>query len=82
MEMKKSIKDVYREMYPAGTVIELTAPIYDPYSPKKAGDRFRVRCMDDMMQLHGTWLAPASGSIAVEIGYDSFKVISKGNKEN
>jgi hypothetical protein len=81
MEMKKSRKEVYEEMYPAGTIIELTAPIEDPYSPKEIGDRFKVVCLDDMLQLHGAWLAPAKGSIAVVIGQDSFKVVSKGEEQ-
>jgi hypothetical protein len=78
MEMKMSRKDFYKEMYPAGTIIELTAPIDDPYSPKEIGDRFKVKFIDDMLQLHGTWMAPATGSIAVEIGQDSFRVVSRG----
>jgi hypothetical protein len=78
MEMKKSRKEVYEEMYPAETIIELTAPIDDPFSPKEIGDRFKVKFIDDMLQLHGTWLEPATGSIAVEIGQDSFRVVSRG----
>jgi hypothetical protein len=77
MEMKMNKKEFYKEIYQAGTVIELTAPIDDPYSPKEIGDRFKVTYMDDMLQLHGKWMAPAKGSIAVIIGHDRFKVVSK-----
>lgn len=61
--------------YPKGTVIELTAPIQDEFSPKSVGSRFEVSYIDDANQLQGHWLAPASGSIAVIIGVDQFKVI-------
>lgn len=67
--------ELYRMRYPKGTIIELTAPIEDPYTPKPVGSRFEVACVDDVNQLQGHWLAPASGSIAVIIGVDQFRVI-------
>lgn len=67
-------KAVYSARYPAGTVIELTEPIADPYSPKPVGSGFKVDYVDDALQLQGHWLPPQSGSIAVIIEKDSFKI--------
>lgn len=69
-------KAVYEARYPKGTVIELTEPINDPYSSKPAGARFEVDCVDDMLQLHGRWLPPESGSMAVIIEKDKFKKVT------
>jgi hypothetical protein len=69
-------KEVYSARYPEGTIIELTAPIEDDYGGSKpVGARFCVEYMDDALQLHGHWLAPERGSLAVEIEKDSFKVV-------
>lgn len=62
-------------MYPRGTVLELVEPINDPYSPKPAGSRFKVSFADDFGQLHGRWLAPQSGSIAICPDIDVFKIV-------
>ena len=62
----------YSARYPKGTVLELTAPISDPYSPKPVGSRMKVEYVDDALRIHGVWLAPASGGIALIIGLDSF----------
>lgn len=35
-------KEVYSARYPKGTIVELTEPIADKYSPKPAGSRFKV----------------------------------------
>ena len=76
MSMKIDKKAVYSARYPKGTIIELTAPIEDKYgSGKPVGARFKVDFVDDSLQLQGHWLAPASGSIAVIIEEDSFKVV-------
>lgn len=77
-------KAVYTAWYPKGTIIELTKPIDDPYSPKPVGARFRVDFIDDAFQLHGVWLSqdvpvPASGSLAVDIEHDSFKIVNEEN---
>ena len=69
-------KAVYSARYPKGTIIELIEPIDDKYSPKPAGSRFKVEYVDDALQLQGSWLAPASGSIAVIIEQDSFKIVT------
>lgn len=68
-------KEVYSARYPKGTIVELIEPIDDKYSPKPAGSRFKVDYIDDALQLQGHWLPPASGSIAIIIEQDKFKVI-------
>ena len=68
-------KEVYSARYPKGTIVELTEPIDDKYSPKTVGSRFKVEYVDDALQLQGHWLPPASGSIAIIIEQDKFKVI-------
>lgn len=72
--MKIDKKAVYEARYPRGTIVELTADIDDLYTPKKTGDRFRVGCIDDALQLHGSWLN--GGSMAIVIERDSFRVVS------
>lgn len=69
-------KAVYEARYPAGTVVELTEPIEDPYTPKPVGARFQVDLIDDMMQVHGHWLPPQSGSMAIDIEHDKFKIVN------
>lgn len=73
MDQKKL--EEYKRMYPKGTIVELTKPIEEAYFPIPAGARFKVEHVDDMAQLQGTWLAPQTGSIAVIIGEDSFKIV-------
>ena len=68
-------KEVYSARYPKGTIVELTEPIDDKYSPKTVGSRFKVDYVDDALQLQGHWLPPQSGSIAIIIEQDKFKVI-------
>lgn len=69
-------KAVYTARYQKGTVIELLEPIADPYSPKPAGARFEVDYVDDMLQLHGRWLSPESGNMAVMIEQDKFQIVT------
>lgn len=69
-------KEVYSARYPKGTIVELTEPIDDKYSPKTVGSRFKVDYVGDALQLQGHWLPPASGSIAIIIEQDKFKVIT------
>jgi hypothetical protein len=60
---------LYRSQYPRGTVLELTAPIADDFSPKPQGARFQVEYVDDQLQLH------ERGSLAIIPGVDSFKIV-------
>ena len=70
-------KALYSMRYPKGTIIELTEAMEDKYcGGKPAGSRFKVDYVDDMLQLHGVWLPPQSGSIAVIIEKDKFKIVS------
>ena len=75
-------KAIYEMRYPAGTIVELTAPIMDPYTPKSVGSRFRVDRIDDMLQLHGSWLPPEKGSMAISIEEDSFKIVTDEDENN
>lgn len=68
-------KAYYCMRYTRGTVIELLEPIDDPYTPKPIGARFKVDYVDDALQLQGYWLSPESGSLAVVIEKDKFKVV-------
>lgn len=69
-------KALYTMRYPKGTIIELTEPIRDDYGGSKPiGSRFKVDYVDDMLQLHGVWLPPQSGSLAVIIEHDRFKIV-------
>lgn len=69
-------KEIYAMRYPAGTIVELLAPIDDKYSPKPKGSRFKVEYVDDILQLHGRWLEPQSGSLAISIEEDRFKIVT------
>ena len=64
-----------RAKYPKGTVLELTAPINDQYTPKGAGERFIVSDVDDIGQIHGRFLSGGSMAIIPEV--DEFKIITK-----
>ena len=76
MEYPIDKKAVYAMRYPKGTIIELTAPIEDSYGGSKpVGARFFVDMIDDALQLHGHWLLPESGSLAVDIEHDKFRIV-------
>ena len=70
----KMNKEYYEKLYPSGTILELTESMDDPYSPKPAGSKFKVSFIDDSLNIHGSWLAPARGSISIIIGVDKFKI--------
>ncbi len=55
-----------------GTVVVLDAPIKDRFSPKASGDRFLLKFIDDMGQLHGSWFS--GGSLAISYEEDCFHV--------
>lgn len=67
----------YRKKYPKGTILELTSPLEDPYSPKPAGARFQVSSVDDIGQALGSWLPPESGSIAIDLEHDNYKIYTE-----
>lgn len=57
-------KVMYEARY-VGRTIELIAPIDNKWSPKPIGARFHIESIDDMIDAHGYWLPPQSGSLAV-----------------
>ena len=75
-------KEVYSMRYPAGTIIELTEPINDQFTPKPIGSRFMVESIDDVLQLHGHWLSPEKGSMAVSIEEDKFKIVVEDTEDD
>lgn len=68
-------KEFYEAKYPKGTIVELTEAIDDPYTPKPVGARFKVNFVDDALQLHGCWLSPNRGSMAIDIEHDEFRIV-------
>lgn len=64
----------YAARYPHGTIVELTEAIEDEFSPKPVGARFKVDFVDDQLQLHGSWLPPERGSMAIVIEHDHFRI--------
>lgn len=68
-----------KEMFPIGTVIELTEDMDDPYAPIKKGVQGEVVGVDDIGTLHMKWQNGRSlGLVPFE---DSFKVISKPEEQ-
>ena len=63
----------YREHYPKGTVLRLTADLDDPYRPKKAGDVCVVDYIDDAGKIHVRW--ESGGTLSLIIGVDSFEKV-------
>ncbi len=70
-------KSYYAMRFTKGTIIELAESICDEFSPKPKGAKFEVDYVDDALQLHGHWLAPESGSLAVDIERDRFQIVVK-----
>lgn len=64
---------VFSMRYPHGTILRLTAPIDDTYTPKAEGELFEVDFIDDDLQIHGRWLS--GGSMALVIGKDKFEIV-------
>ena len=74
--MNKELEEA-RLKYKKGTIVKLTAPISDPYSPKTAGSKFRVEFIDDGNNIHGCWLPPASGTLCLILGVDNFDIVDE-----
>lgn len=71
--------DRIKELYPIGTVIELTADMDDAYAPIPKGTKGEIASIDDVGTLHMNW---SNGrSLGVVVGEDSFKVISKPEEQ-
>lgn len=71
---QKQVEQI-KEMYPIGTVIELTADMDDKYAPIAKGTQGEIVNIDDMGTLHMKW--QNGRSLGVVPFEDSFMVISK-----
>lgn len=71
---EKQVEQI-REMYPIGTVIELTADMDDKYAPIEKGMQGEIVSIDDVGTLHMKW--QNGRSLGVVPSQDCFKVISK-----
>lgn len=71
-------KAYYSARYPHGTIVELTEPIEDNFTRSiPSGSRFEVDYVDDMCQIRGRWLPPQSGTLAIIIGHDQFRIVNE-----
>lgn len=64
--------NMYREMYPKGTRIELIS-MEDPYAPIEPGTQGTVEFVDDMGQIHMRW--DNGRTLALVPSEDNFKKI-------
>lgn len=67
------VKEHYKHLYPAGTILELTEPIGD----KPAGAEFEVVDTDDLCRLHGIFLPPYEGSIVVRADEEGIRPVER-----
>lgn len=65
-------KGLIRQMYPAGTRIELIR-MDDPWTGLRAGDRGTVQMVDDAGTIHMRW--DSGSSLGLIPGEDEFKVV-------
>ena len=75
MGQKIDKRAVFAMRFPHGTILRLTAPIDDPYTPKDIGDLFVVDYIDEALQIHGRW--QNGGSMALIIGKDHFEIVTE-----
>ena len=67
-------KAIYSARYPKGSILRLTAPIEDPYTPKQVGDKFiSSGVVDSEFQLLGRWLS--GGSMSLRLEDDSYELV-------
>jgi len=69
----KSQVERIRKAYPVGTRVELTAPMEDPYTRLKVGDRATVVGVDDMGHVLCRW--DNGKGLSLIVGVDRFKVL-------
>ena len=65
---------VYKDMYPKGTRIELIN-MDDPFAPVESGTKGTVEFVDDMGQIHMRW--DNGRTLALIPGVDEFKKIEE-----
>ena len=68
-----------RKLYPVGTRIELIS-MDDPHAPIEPGMQGTIDIVDDIGTLHMKW--DDGRTLGIVPGEDSFKVISKPQKES
>jgi len=64
--------------YPPGTIVELTAPLRDPYVKLTTGDRAEIKGADDFGNLFCRW---HNGSTLNIVPGDEFRVITRFTDE-
>lgn len=69
----KVSKEYIEARFPQGAMLELLEQIDDPYTPKAKGERFIVSGVDDIGQIHGSWIS--GGSMAIDFYKDKFKIV-------
>ncbi len=62
-----------RQEYPAGTRLELEAPLNDPYAKQKPGDRATVQSVDDGGHIHCAW--DMGSTLNLIPGVDNFHIV-------
>ena len=67
--LKQMEIEALRRVMTKGSVLVLDKPIKDNFSPKQAGDRFVLDFIDDIGQLHGSWVSGGSMAISYEEDY-------------
>lgn len=70
--LKQMQVEALRRVLTKGSVLVLDKPIKDKFSPKQAGDRFVLDFIDDIGQLHGSWIS--GGNMAISYEEDYFHV--------
>ncbi len=65
--------DRLRQEYPAGTRLELEAPLNDPYAKQKPGDRATVQMVDDGGHIHCVW--DMGSTLSLIPGVDKFHIV-------
>ena len=69
-----------RRQYPAGTRVELLAPIDDPYEKRlTVGCRGTIEFVDDAANIHTRW--DCGSGLSLIIGVDQFRVVSEKEAE-
>ena len=66
--------NMYKEMYPKGTRIELIS-MEDPFAPIESGTQGTVEFVDGIGQIHMRW--DNGRTLALIPGEDSFKIIKE-----
>lgn len=73
-ERERRKAQMYKEMYPKGTRIELI-DMNDPYAPVPSGTKGTVEFVDDMGQIHMKW--DNGRTLALVPSVDEFKTIKE-----